>query len=336
MTRFRVRLRSLLAIGGLIFLVGCQTWSGRLELPSGNDVSQSPPKTMPPLPAISVPRELAQQVSPGEATPSLPARPAQKITYIAELIDILEQTKSVDAFMATVSLLAESLQAEAKQERQSAIPVVIRNAERLAIYGRHVLDDEASGVELAKQLTNLLRQMARDKASTKHRKNSKKPVAAGPITPVPPWAIERMEAKYSEKNDFRTRILPPIRAGFPPPQCENPPDDATVLRALGQEKRGVPFVFEEGRKDITITCERLLDKIDPPRFFPMVGPAQLHHCRWKCTVSYTETIESSYPFPYRTTRPRTAVVYLDQDHLHLFTGDAPKETPSMDAQDGAP
>ena len=67
---------------------------------------------------------------------------------------------------------------------------------------------------------------------------------------------------------------------------------------------------------IEIVCEKLVDKIDPPRFFPLVGPAQLHHCHWKCTVYYTETIESGYPFPFRCVRPRVQVVYIDLDHLH--------------------
>src|SRR3979490_3436261 len=64
------------------------------------------------------------------------------------------------------------------------------------------------------------------------------------------------------------------------------------------------------------TVEKLVDRIDPPRFFPMIGPAQLHHCHWKCTIYYTETISSSYPFPYQTRRRSVEVVYIDKDHLH--------------------
>jgi hypothetical protein len=59
-----------------------------------------------------------------------------------------------------------------------------------------------------------------------------------------------------------------------------------------------------------------VDKIDPPRFIPLIGPAQLHHCHYKCTIYYTETIESGYPFPFRCRKPRVQVVYIDKDHLH--------------------
>jgi hypothetical protein len=148
------------------------------------------------------------------------------------------------------------------------------------------------------------------------------PFSMGLVTPVPvpPWVTERMEEKYIHKNDFRTTIMPPIREGFPPPLCEDPPDDAMVLRALDNVTRGVWYFYEEFRDDIQIVTERLVDRIDPPRFYPLVGPAQLHHCHWKCTVYYTETVESGYPFPVRIKRPRVQVVYIDKDHLHLCPG----------------
>lgn len=138
--------------------------------------------------------------------------------------------------------------------------------------------------------------------------------------PVPPWVTERMEEKYCWKNDYRTPILPPIREGFPPPLCEDPPDEAMVLRAMPHVTRGTPYVYEEFRDDVRVVSERLVDRIDPPRFFPLVGAAQLHHCHWKCTIYYTETVESGYPFPFRCKRPRVEVVYIDKDHLHLCAG----------------
>lgn len=146
------------------------------------------------------------------------------------------------------------------------------------------------------------------------------PLSMGIFTPipVPPWVTERMEDKYVNKNDYRTPIMPPIREGFPPPLCEDQPDDATVLRTMPRIARGIPYFYEEFRDDILITNELLVDKIDPPRFFPLVGPAQLHHCHWKCTINFTETIESSYPFPFRAKRPKTEVVYIDKDHLHSY------------------
>jgi hypothetical protein len=138
-----------------------------------------------------------------------------------------------------------------------------------------------------------------------------------------------MEEKYSFESDHRTPIMPPIREGYPPPLCEDPPDQATVLRALTKITRGIPYVYEEFRDDIQVVTERIVDKIDPPRFFPLVGPAQLHHCHWKCTVYYTETIESGWPFPFRTRKPRIEVVMIDKDHLHVYTCDNNKNYPAL-------
>ena len=153
-----------------------------------------------------------------------------------------------------------------------------------------------------------------------------RPLSMGIYTPipVPPWVTENLERKYLwNKVDYRTVIMPPIRQGFPPPVCEDPPDDASVLRALEDVTRGVPYIYEEFRDDIDIVTERIVDRIDPPRFYPLIGPAQLHHCHWKCTIYFTETVESGYPFPVQIRRPRVQVVYIDKDHLHLFPGGGP-------------
>jgi hypothetical protein len=142
-----------------------------------------------------------------------------------------------------------------------------------------------------------------------------------------PWVAECMQEKVSDKNDHHTTVMAPIAAGQQP-LCENAPDGPAILRALPRVARGVPFVYDEYRDDITFAMEKLVDRIDPPRFYPLIGSAQLHHCHWKCTVYYTETIEAAYPFPWRCARPRVAVVYMDRDHLHLVAC-TPEEAGSL-------
>jgi hypothetical protein len=93
------------------------------------------------------------------------------------------------------------------------------------------------------------------------------------------------------------------------------PPTEEVLRALPKVPRGVPGVFEVFRDDVEVVAERLARQVDPPRFFPLVGEAELHHLHWKCTVYYRETVECGYPHPARTTRPRVEVVYIDKDLL---------------------
>ena len=149
------------------------------------------------------------------------------------------------------------------------------------------------------------------------------PLWAVPV-PVQPWVPERMEEKYGMKNDFRTPVMPPIREGYPPPLCEDEPSVREVLRTMPHVVRGVPFVYEEFRDEVRVVNERIKDTIDPPRFFPLIGPAQLHHCHWRSTIYYVETLESSYPFPFRTKRPRIEVVYIDKDHLHLYPCGTPE------------
>ena len=142
--------------------------------------------------------------------------------------------------------------------------------------------------------------------------------------PVPPWTAERLAQKLNHKNDGRVPIMPPIRDGFPPPICEDAPGDAEVLRAMPRVPRGVPYVYETFRDDIVIVKNRLVDKIDPPRFFPLVGPAQLHHCHWECVIYYNELVQSDYPFPVYVRKARVQVIYIDKDHLHLFVGSDPE------------
>jgi hypothetical protein len=133
--------------------------------------------------------------------------------------------------------------------------------------------------------------------------------------PIQPWVSDQIEERLVNKSDHRTPILPPIPPGHRS-LCEDPPDRAEILRAMPRVARGVPYFYEEFRDDIEFTVEKLVDHVDPPRFMPLVGPVQVHHCHWKCTVYYTETIESSYPFPFQAKRRRQEVVYIDKDHLH--------------------
>jgi hypothetical protein len=151
------------------------------------------------------------------------------------------------------------------------------------------------------------------------------PLTLGLLTPIPvqPWVAERMAHKYDHHHDGKVPIMPPILDGVPPPICEDAPSDAEVLRAMPRVPRGIPYVYEQFRDNIVIVKNRLVDKIDPPRFFPLVGPAQLHHCHWECVIYYDELVQSDYPFPVYVKKPRVQVIYIDKDHLHLYVGPNP-------------
>jgi RNA polymerase sigma factor (sigma-70 family) len=130
----------------------------------------------------------------------------------------------------------------------------------------------------------------------------------------------RLDATNSVIEEIRTRErpeqVPVLKSASDLKDLQSPPL-GEVLRALPPVPRGVPGVLEVFRDDIQVVAERLARQVNPPRFFPLVGVAELHHYHWKCTVYYRETVEYSYPFPARTKQPRTEVVYIDTDYLVL-------------------
>jgi hypothetical protein len=140
-----------------------------------------------------------------------------------------------------------------------------------------------------------------------------------PVTPIMmPPTPPAVESKA--KNDSRVPIAQPIRKGVPLPICEDPPSDEEILRAMRREAPGIPGICEVLHDDIVIVKNRLVDKIEPPRFFALIGPAQLHHCHWECIVHYTESIKLECPFPMCVRKPRAEVIYFDKDYLHLYVG----------------
>ncbi len=130
-----------------------------------------------------------------------------------------------------------------------------------------------------------------------------------PIARVSNVMLPPMTASY-------TPVVPPIKTGEKP-CCENPPTNEEILRALPTLARGIPYVYDQYRDDMEFTVEKLVDRVGEPRFFPLIGPAQLHHCHWKCTVTFTEVIEITNPFPFTSKTQRAEVVYIDEDRLHL-------------------
>ncbi len=327
----------------------------------------APPGFTPPPPPFSGPNVTTQPAPAFTVVATKSARPNVKDPYVAELVDLMIETKSVDTFLVTLNLIAES-----KTEARQVIPTIIRNAERLGIYGKNLSDEDSKMGELANDVSDIIFEMSKAKTTTEVKKEVKaspkklqtslrsnlretenqllndseelrrievewekiwftdhpaptkdanapdEPMSkVGICKPVPTASAvtEPITKKYENKSDMRTPILPPIKDGEVP-LAEDTPDDARILQALPPVSRGVPYLCEASREDVQIVKEKIKDVVNPPRFFPMVGPAQLHQCHWKCTVSYNETIQSNYPFPFKTTKPRVQVVYLDLDHLH--------------------
>jgi hypothetical protein len=145
-------------------------------------------------------------------------------------------------------------------------------------------------------------------------------IFAFPI-PVTVLAQDNKEDKFWEHERYaRAPILGPLPAGADIVALD-PPSDDEVMRALERARPvegGVPLLYERNRNNVRIVKEKIADYIDPPRHYPIVGPAQQHHAHYKCTVYYEDVRRIGWPVPH-TLRDEDAreVVYIDHNHLHM-------------------
>jgi len=139
--------------------------------------------------------------------------------------------------------------------------------------------------------------------------------------PVSPYFQDQLEDRAWEKERYdRVPILGPLTAGGPATALD-PPSEDEIMRAFERARQvegGLPFLHEIQRNNVRIVTERLGDYVDPPRVYPLIGPAQLHHAHYKCIIHLTETTRVGWPIPYTTTDEDTQeVIYIDHNHLHM-------------------
>jgi len=139
--------------------------------------------------------------------------------------------------------------------------------------------------------------------------------------PVSPYFQKKQEDKFWEHERYeRVPILGPITAGGPPVSLD-PPSKDEVIRALEKARSvegGLPFLHEVQRNNVDMTIEPIGDYVDPPRVYPLIGPAQLHHAHYKCTIYFTEVTRVGWPLPYTTIdEDASEVIYIDHDHFHM-------------------
>jgi hypothetical protein len=136
--------------------------------------------------------------------------------------------------------------------------------------------------------------------------------------PVSPYQQKLQEDKYWETERYdRVPILGPVTSGGPPIALD-PPTPDEIMRAMPTVQGGVPLLHEVQRNNVRIVVEPIADYIDPPRIYPLIGPAQQHHAHYKCTVYYTEVTRVGWPVPYTTVdEDAREVIYVDHNHLHM-------------------
>ena len=148
-------------------------------------------------------------------------------------------------------------------------------------------------------------------------------VASIPV-PVSPYHQQMAEDNAFEKARYgKVAILPPIED----PESHialDPPSDDQVIRELNRVRPisgSVPGLETTIRNVKGITKELIADYVDPPRVMPLVGPVQLHHAHYKCTVYFEEVTHVGWPVPHTIENSNgMEVIYIDLDHLHRVGG----------------
>ena len=139
--------------------------------------------------------------------------------------------------------------------------------------------------------------------------------------PVSPYYQKLQEDKFEINERYaRVPIMGPLTAGGPT-EALDPPSDHEVMAALERARPvqgGVPFLHEVQRNNVTIIKKKIADYVDPPRVVPLIGPAQLHHAHYKCTIYFTERKIVGWPVPHTLIdEDAVEVIYIDHNHFHM-------------------
>jgi hypothetical protein len=133
-----------------------------------------------------------------------------------------------------------------------------------------------------------------------------------------------------EQRD-RVPILDPVPGEDAPPPCLDAPNEQEVWDKVPKFKNGSPVFYETTRNNVQILIEKIGEKVDPCKIYPLAGPCQLIHCHYKCTVYYDEMYWSDYPIPFNHMDHRVEVVYIDKDYLRRCGGPPSVNSPPIGA-----
>ena len=138
--------------------------------------------------------------------------------------------------------------------------------------------------------------------------------------PILPSQQQRLENDMKREERNRVPILDPVAGEFAPPPCLDPPSEEEVWEKVPKFKNGCPPFYETQRNNVRFLIEKIGDKVDPCKIYPLAGPCQLIHCHYKCTIYFDELYWSDYPIPFHHLDHRIEVVYIDKDYLRRCGG----------------
>jgi hypothetical protein len=138
--------------------------------------------------------------------------------------------------------------------------------------------------------------------------------------PVSPYFQDKKEDEFWEHKRYdRVPILGPI-TGPGAPVALDPPSDDEIMRALEKTRPvegGIPFLWERNRNNVRIVKYKIADYVDPPRVYPLIGPAQQHHAHYKCIIYFEDVRRVGWPVPHTLRHEAEEVIYIDHNHLHI-------------------
>ena len=139
--------------------------------------------------------------------------------------------------------------------------------------------------------------------------------------PISPYYQKKKEDEFHYKERYgRVPILGPVTQGSEPVALDPPSDDEVMIAMENANpvQGNLPFLYERNRNNVRIVKEKIADYMDPPRVYPLIGPAQQHHAHYKCTIYYTDIRNVGWPVPHRLVdEDAREVVYVDHNHLHM-------------------
>ncbi len=139
--------------------------------------------------------------------------------------------------------------------------------------------------------------------------------------PISPYFQKKKEDEHWMQERYnRVAILQPIGEGGQAIGLD-PPSDDQVMRLIEEihpTAKGLPLLHEVQISNVRIVKEKTLDRLDETRVVPLIGPVQLHHVHYKCTVYFTKTTRVGWPLPHTLVDEDVVeVVYIDRDHFHM-------------------
>jgi len=163
--------------------------------------------------------------------------------------------------------------------------------------------------EMQREMAELRMQLARERRRNEELQRALR--GRSPDSPID-GVLRRPERDVPREQDDDLKQPDADRPG-PEPGC--PPVDGPD---------GIPFLVETSRDNVRTIVEPIAERLDECRFYPMVGPARLHHSQYKCTITFDETRRSHWPVPYTFTEQVEEVVYFDKNRLIRCAGPVTK------------